>query len=123
MILKREGIIDNNFNWTYGNGHLIISGDLFDRGFHITECMWLVYKLETEAEAQGGKVHLILGNHEIFNLTDDWRYVETKYFDNAQLMGKRMNELYDTNTELGRWLRSKNIIEKIGDYAFFTWWH
>ena len=117
MILRREGIIDVNFNWTYGNGHLIISGDLFDRGFHITECMWLLYKLETEAEVHGGKVHLILGNHEIMNMTDDWRYVEVKYFNNAHLMGKRMSELYDADTELGRWLRSKNIIEKIGDYA------
>lgn len=118
MLLRGEGIIDENFNWTYGNGHLIISGDLFDRGFHITECLWLLYKLEAEAEAQGGKVHLIIGNHEIFNLTDDWRYVEVKYFNNAHLLGKRMLELYDNNTELGRWLRSKNILEKIGKYAF-----
>lgn len=118
MILRDEGVIDNNFNWTYGDGHLIISGDLFDRGFHITECMWLLYKLETEAEAQGGKVHLIIGNHEMFNMTDDWRYVEVKYFNDAHLMGKRMSELYDSDTELGRWLRSKNIIERIGDYAF-----
>ncbi len=118
MLLRGEGIMDNNFNWTYGNGHLIITGDLFDRGFHITECMWLLYKLESEAEAAGGKVHLIIGNHEMFNLTDDWRYVEVKYFNNAHLMGKRMAELYDANTELGRWLRSKNIVERIGDYAF-----
>jgi hypothetical protein len=118
MILQGEGIIDNNFEWTYGDGHLIISGDLFDRGFHITECMWLLYKLESEAEAQGGKVHLIIGNHEMMNMTDDWRYVERKYFNSAHLMGKRMIELYDADTELGRWLRSKNIMERIGDYAF-----
>ena len=118
MILRNEGVIDSNFNWIYGDGHLMISGDLFDRGLHITECMWLLYKIEAEAEAQGGKVHLILGNHEIMNMTDDWRYVEVKYFNNAHLMGKRMSELYDSNTELGRWLRSKNIIEKVGDYAF-----
>jgi len=118
MLLRGEGIIDNNFNWTYGNGHLIITGDLFDRGFHITECMWLLYKLESEAIAQGGKVHLIIGNHEMFNMTDDWRYVEVKYFNNAHLMGKRMSQLYDSNSELGRWLRSKNITERIGDYAF-----
>ena len=117
MILRREGIIDSNFNWTYGNGHLIVSGDLFDRGFHITESMWLLYKLESEAEAAGGKVHLILGNHEMMNLTDDWRYAEIKYFNNSHLMGKRMSELYDADTELGRWLRSKNIIEKLGDYG------
>jgi hypothetical protein len=118
MVLRGEGIIDENFNWTYGDGHLIISGDLFDRGFHITECMWLLYKLESEAEAAGGKLHLIIGNHEMFNLTDDWRYVEVKYFNDAHLMGKRMSELYDANTELGRWLRSKNIIEEIGGHAF-----
>ncbi|MBL6663234.1 MAG: metallophosphoesterase [Flavobacteriales bacterium] len=118
MLLKGEGIIDDEFKWIYGNGHLIISGDLFDRGHHVTECMWLLYKLEDEAKAQGGKVHLIIGNHEMFNLEDDWRYVEVKYFNNAHLMGKRMIELYDNNTELGRWLRSKNIIERIGDYAF-----
>ena len=118
MVLKGEGIIDEDFNWTYGDGHLIISGDLFDRGFHITECMWLLYKLESEAEAAGGKVHLIIGNHEMFNMVDDWRYVEVKYFNDAHLMGKRMSELYDLDTELGRWLRSKNIIEEIGGYAF-----
>lgn len=118
MVLIGEGIIDNDFNWTYGDGHLMISGDLFDRGYNITESMWLLYKLESEAEAQGGKVHLIIGNHEMFNLTDDWRYVETKYFNDAYLMDKRMIELYDANTELGRWLRSKNIIERVGDYAF-----
>ena len=54
----------------------------------------------------------------MFNLRDDWRYVEVKYFNNAHLLGKRMIELYDSNTELGRWLRSKNIIERIGNYAF-----
>jgi len=118
MVLKGEGIIDDNFNWMYGDGHLIISGDLFDRGFNITECMWLLYKLEDEAKAVGGKVHLIIGNHEMMNMSDDWRYVETKYFNNAHLMGKRMSDLYSSDTELGRWLRSKNIIEKIGDYGF-----
>jgi hypothetical protein len=118
MTLQGEGVIDEDFNWTYGEGHLIICGDVFDRGFHITESLWLLYKLESEAEAAGGKVHYIVGNHEMFNMTDDWRYAEVKYFDNAQLMGRRMSELYDSETELGRWLRSKNVIERIGDYAF-----
>jgi hypothetical protein len=44
--------------------------------------------------------------------------VEVKYFNDAHLMGKRMSEMYDLDTELGRWLRSKNIIEEIGGHAF-----
>lgn len=118
QLLRGEGVIDEDFNWSYGDGHLMISGDLFDRGFHIPESMWLLYKLESEAEAEGGKIHLIIGNHEIFNITDDWRFVETKYFNGVQLMGRRMIALYAAHSELGRWLRSKNIIERVGDYAF-----
>lgn len=117
MVLLGEGIMDENFNWTYGNGNLVISGDLFDRGVNVSECLWLLYKLETEAAQQGGRVHLVIGNHEMMNMEDDWRYIEGKYFTNAQLMGKRMIDFYDDNTEIGRWLRTKNIIIKLGDYA------
>lgn len=116
MALLAEGVIDEDFNWIYGDGHLVINGDVFDRGENTSECLWLIYKLESEAEAHGGKVHFLIGNHEMFNLQDDWRYVEVKYFNNAQLMGKRMLELYSENTEIGRWLRTKNIIEQLGDY-------
>lgn len=117
MVLLGEGIMDENFNWIYGNGHLVISGDLFDRGVNVTESLWLLYKLESEAAAQGGKVHLIIGNHEMMNMVDDWRYIEGKYFTNAQLMGHRMLDLYGPDSEIGRWLRTKNIIIKLGDYA------
>ncbi len=116
MALIGEGVIDEDFNWIYGDGHLIINGDVFDRGENTSECLWLIYKLESEAEAQGGKVHFVIGNHEMFNMVDDWRYVEVKYFNNAQLMGKRMLKLYSADTEIGRWLRTKNIIQKLGDY-------
>ncbi len=117
MVLLGEGIMDDDFNWTYGDGHLIITGDLFDRGVNVTECLWLLYKLESEAAAQGGRVHLVIGNHEMMNIEDDWRYIEGKYFTNAQLMEKRMLDFYADNTEIGRWLRTKNIILKLGDYA------
>ena len=117
MVLLGEGIMDEDFNWTYGDGHLIITGDLFDRGVNVTECLWLLYKLESEASAQGGRVHLVIGNHEMMNIEDDWRYIEGKYFTNAQLMEKRMLDFYAANTEIGRWLRTKNIILKLGDYA------
>ncbi len=111
-------VMDEQFNWTYGNGHLVLLGDYFDRGINVTECLWLCYKLEAEAEAAGGKVHFILGNHEILNLQGNIAYVRKKYLDNAQLMGEEYRKWYDQNSELGRWLRTKNAVEKIGDYVF-----
>ncbi len=49
------------------------------------------------------------------NLSGDFRYVQQKYFDNARSMGLEYADLYSKDSELGRWLRSKNIIEKIGE--------
>lgn len=118
MMLLGAGVMDRNFNWTFGQGHLVLLGDYFDRGLSVTECLWLCYKLEGEAAAAGGRVHFILGNHEVMNLSGDQRYVRNKYFENADLIGEPYNTWYSADTELGRWLRSKNAIEQIGDYGF-----
>ena len=117
-LLLAGGVIDADYNWIYGKGHLVICGDLFDRGDEVTASLWLLYKLEEEAKAKGGYVHIILGNHEIMNLSEDIRYVHPKYMYVASLLGKNYMELYAANTELGRWLRTKNIIEKIGKVLF-----
>lgn len=118
MILTGAGITDNKLNWIFGKGHLVFDGDIFDRGENATECLWLIYKLEGEAEKQGGKVHLILGNHEIMNLKENYKYVNGKYFKIADTLKLEYKSWYAPNTELGRWLRSKNCIEKIGHYLF-----
>ncbi|WP_285054528.1 metallophosphoesterase [Pedobacter ginsengisoli] len=114
-LLIANKVINETYEWTFGKGHLVICGDLFDRGLNVPECLWLIYKLEDLAKAKGGYVHTILGNHDIMNLSGDLRYVQPKYFESAKLMEIDYMRLYDSNTELGRWLRTKNIIEKIGD--------
>lgn len=118
MMLAGADVIDKDFNWTFGNGHIVLLGDYFDRGLNVTECLWLVYKLEAEAEAAGGKVHFILGNHEVLNLQGNSQYARKKYVENAKILGEPFSRLYDNNTEIGRWLRTKNAVELIGDYVF-----
>jgi hypothetical protein len=115
-LLVKGGVIDERFNWTFGTGHLVICGDMFDRGDEVTACLWLLYKLEDEAKTKGGYVHVILGNHEMMNLYGDYRYVNTKYRSSVAILHKDYSKLYDNDSELGRWLRTKNIMEKIGDW-------
>ncbi len=117
-LLQGNGVIDTAFNWTFGNGHLVLTGDFFDRGSQVTEVLWLIYSLEEKAKAAGGYVHFVLGNHEIMNLNGDLRYVHPKYFENAQLMSETYMTLYSDSSELGRWLRTKNVAEKVGDILF-----
>ncbi|WP_316789316.1 metallophosphoesterase [Pedobacter frigoris] len=117
-LLQKANIIDEKFNWIFSAGHLVFAGDMFDRGNQVTECLWLIYSLEEKARKAGGYVHFILGNHEIMNLSGDTRYVEPKYLKNSKLLNIAYQELYGENSELGKWLRSKNIIEKVGDLVF-----
>lgn len=111
-------VMDKKFNWCFGPNHLTLVGDFFDRGTNVTECLWLLYKLEAEAEAVGGKVHFILGNHEVLNLQGNSTYVRSKYLQNALLIGEPYNRWFDQHSELGRWLRTKNAVVTIGDYVF-----
>lgn len=114
-LLLANGVIDQKYNWKFGKGKLIICGDLFDRGKEVTEVLWLLYKLEQDAKAAGGYVHTILGNHDIMNLSGDIRYVDPRYLEIAKIIGVTYTDFFTVDTELGRWLRTKNIIEKIGD--------
>lgn len=117
-LLQANNIIDSNFNWIFGNGHLVLTGDFVDRGVQQTEVLWLIYSLEEKAKAAGGYVHYVLGNHEIMNMSGDLRYLNSKYGANAVLLGENYVNLLGENSELGRWLRTKNVIEKVGDILF-----
>jgi len=114
-LLLAAGVTDKKYNWTFGKNALVIPGDLFDRGKDVGPELWLLYKLEDEAKAAGGSVEVILGNHDIMNLAGDHRYTDAKYFKDAWLLHTDINGLFTADTELGRWLRSKNVIEKCGD--------
>jgi len=72
---REAGIIDENLNWSGGDTHLVITGDLLDRGPGSRQIMDLIMRLEREAVRAGGQVHQLLGNHEVMNLIGDVRYV------------------------------------------------
>jgi Calcineurin-like phosphoesterase len=117
-LLVANKVIDEDFNWTFDDGHLLFIGDFVDRGKQQTEVLWLIYSLEDKAKAAGGYVHYVLGNHEIMNLSGDLRYLDPKYFQAAKLMNKHYVEVMGEKSELGRWLRTKNVAEKIGDILY-----
>lgn len=117
-LLQANGIMDDNFNWTFGNGHLVLTGDFVDRGHQQTEVLWLIYSLEEKAIAAGGYVHYVLGNHEIMNMSGDIRYLHAKYNESNSLMNEHHMTLYGEDAEIGRWLRTKNIVEKVGHILY-----
>ena len=117
-LLQANHVIDDNFNWTFGKSDLVLIGDFVDRGNMVTEVLWLIYSLEEKAKAAGGYVHYILGNHEIMNMSNDLRYVQDRYLRHAALMNKSYMQLFGADAEIGRWLATKNVAERIGDMLF-----
>src|SRR4030043_2389237 len=68
-ILKGTEVIDPNLHWAAGRAHFVQMGDIMDRGRDARKILDLLIRLEKEAEAAGGMVHVLLGNHEELNLT------------------------------------------------------
>jgi hypothetical protein len=117
--LHHAGVIDSAGHWSWGNGHFVMLGDVFDRGDQVTECLWFLYRLEQEAARAGGHVHMVLGNHEMMVLRDDLRYVNPKYTDGIVRSSRiRYPDLFGPDMELGRWLRSKPLVLEINDILF-----
>lgn len=73
--LQRADVIDDDRAWSGGNTHLVIVGDILDRGPKSRAIMDLLMRLEGEALTAGGSVHVVIGNHESMNLIGDLRYV------------------------------------------------
>lgn len=116
QMLVKQGVAGPDLKWSFGGGHLVLLGDVFDRGAHQTEILWLIYKLQAEAERAGGGVHLVLGNHEAMALSGDQRYLNPKYLSTATLLGVRnYTALFGADSVLGQWLRAQPAVFKIND--------
>ena len=72
-ILQRTGLIDDRQQWTGGTAVLVQTGDLLDRGPDVKPVFELLMTLEQQAAAAGGRVQVVLGNHEGMNMLGDTR--------------------------------------------------
>jgi hypothetical protein len=71
-VLRHAGLVDGESVWSGGETQLVLTGDLLDRGADARGLLDLVMGLESQA---AGRVHALLGNHEVLNLVGDLRYV------------------------------------------------
>src|SRR5687767_354355 len=68
-ILRQAELVDEQKNWTGGKATLVQTGDFLDRGPYVREVMHLLMALEKQAKKAGGRVLVLLGNHEVMNIT------------------------------------------------------
>ncbi len=129
-VLRMAGLIDEKGGWIGGKAHLVQTGDIADRAPRTRDCYELLMRLEREALAAGGRVHVLIGNHEVMNMLGDLRYLHPEelasYADQSPtpdtpgtpkgLAGHRV--AFSASGRYGMWLRSRPGVLRIGGTLF-----
>ena len=74
-IAQAARLIDAKGHWTGGQTTLVQLGDIVDRAPDSLKIIRDLMRLEREAAAKGGRVVVLIGNHEAMMMTGDLRYV------------------------------------------------
>jgi hypothetical protein len=74
-LLRAAKLVDDKVEWAGGGATLVVDGDTVDRGSGSRRVLELLMRLEAESRAAGGRAQLVLGNHEVMNLTGELDYV------------------------------------------------
>jgi|RhiMetdeSRZDD1v2_1073273.scaffolds.fasta_scaffold06748_16 calcineurin-like phosphoesterase family protein len=147
-ILKAAGIVDAAGHWAGGATHFVQLGDLVDRGDDSRKALDLVRRLEREAQAAGGRAHILLGNHEAARMLGDLRltmpgeYAAFTTADSEKMRGQYLKTLnvsasareqtlqqtplgfvelrqaFGRDGEYGRWLRQLPVTISIDAIVF-----
>ncbi|MGE0616270.1 MAG: metallophosphoesterase [Bacteriovoracia bacterium] len=125
-ILTQTKLIDKAGNWIGGDAHLVLTGDLVDRGPDSRIILQYLIGLSRQAEAAGGHVHRLLGNHEFMLATGDTFYTHADDFkgfatvhpapEARQSFLLAMNDV--EQSEIAREARGRNAVIQIGDTIF-----
>lgn len=75
-VLREAEVVNRRGNWIAGSTHFVQLGDIPDRGPDTAKIITLLKRMEVQAERDGGKVHVLIGNHEAMNMLGDLRYVD-----------------------------------------------
>lgn len=129
-VLKLAGLIDAADHWIGGKTHLVQTGDVPDRDDHTRAALDLLMRLEKEAPLAGGRVHSLLGNHEVMNMDGDLRYLTplelASYADlspTPDAPGKPKGSAghamaFSIDGRYGRWLRTRPAVVKVNETLF-----
>ncbi len=117
-LLKANRVIDEQNQWIFGKGHLVITGDNLDRGDKVMEILWFLFFLEKQAAKAGGKVHVLLGNHEVMVLQGDIRYLNRKYLYTSGILKNRYHLMFAEGSILGDWIANHKVMTSINRSLF-----
>jgi hypothetical protein len=112
-ILREAQLIDAERRWIGGRATLVQTGDTLDRGARVREVLDLLMALESKAPASGGRVIVLVGNHEAMNMMSDVRDVgRDAYASFADARSQeRLEAAYEAHVKLAA--RRRTQLERV----------
>src|SRR5436309_10359686 len=103
QLLRTVGVVDSGLHWSAGAAQVVSLGDLVDRGAGSRKVIDLLMRLQGEAAAAGGALHVVLGNHEAMNLMGDLQYTTpAELASYGGLVGH--HAAFSRSGKYGRWI-------------------
>jgi hypothetical protein len=123
-VLRAASLVDDDGHWCGTNHHLVLLGDLVGGHADSRLLVPFVMRLEREAQRAGGRVHTLLGNHDVLPARGDvakWTRREKRRYQQLPVAGAqsaRACDAFSGDSELARWLRGRNAVLRLGDTLF-----
>lgn len=112
-------IITSDGHWAADKTLLIVTGDSIDKGPQTLEVLDLWRTLMAEAPRKGGRVVVLLGNHEAEFLAHPDKKKSAATRDELSAKGLDVSELTDPAKPRGRFLRSLPVAARVGKRWLF----
>jgi hypothetical protein len=115
--LRLAGAIDAKDAWIGGKLVVVQTGDEIDRGDDDRAILDLFDRLKVEAKKAGGEMIALAGNHELMNVSQDFRYVTPGAMGTfADLQGR--GAAFAPGGPYAKMIAERPIVMKVGDTVF-----
>eukprot|EP00879_Flechtneria_rotunda_P024719 GHRR01026225.1.p1 GENE.GHRR01026225.1~~GHRR01026225.1.p1 ORF type:complete len:242 (+),score=100.16 GHRR01026225.1:164-889(+) len=100
---KLAGLVDDQGAWIGGDTVCVQVGDILDRGDQELKILFILERLQRQAAAAGGALHVLNGNHETMNVGGNFRYatagadIEMAAWKRWHQLGQRLKESCNSN--------------------------
>jgi len=120
-VLTQMDIVDEQGIWKWQDNQLVITGDSVDKGPADFAVLWRLYQLSHQATNSGGAVHVLIGNHEQYQLRGNHSRLNADVRVKTFAMTENLTastSAYSQQTILGKWIRTRPIVIRLGKYLF-----
>jgi hypothetical protein len=120
-LLSGAGIVDRSARppaWSAGRAILVFTGDLIDKGPDALGVIALLRSLEPQAARAGGRLIVLMGNHEAEFLAEPAARKSQEFAAELRHAGMKPAEVAACRGEVGQFFCSLPLAAKVNDWFF-----